>query len=354
MYIREGNYELINNLPAYGSLIIAKASGGIGGEIFIREEEKEFFNITGNIIHEQGKTITSSKQLYELHSLNEYTFDFENLFKYLLDIKSEFQDHTFNEYKPFERPSDVKKRVNSDGWETRKQLVMDSKDDLSFIFYLKKSTDNRCFFGSADAFGIYTQIIAYTVIPNYTTLTIQRIDKEDGGAKFIFRLFFNENSADLSEHKKRAKVETILKKDKSIEELIHDAVKKELSKSSSTPTSSASNPHGVFQPRKRISNDYERDETISAAVKKRADGKCDLCGIDAPFLDEYDQPFLEEHHVDWLMNGGADSIENAVALCPNCHRKIHIRNDETDVEKLLLRLKEYAEKYATIIEAAKK
>ncbi|MDU6483465.1 MAG: HNH endonuclease [Paeniclostridium sordellii] len=36
----------------------------------------------------------------------------------------------------------------------------------------------------------------------------------------------------------------------------------------------------------------------------------------------------------WLSKGGDDTIENTAALCPNCHRKMHIINDEEDVEYL--------------------
>lgn len=32
---------------------------------------------------------------------------------------------------------------------------------------------------------------------------------------------------------------------------------------------------------------------------------------------------METHHVVWLSQG-ADSVDNTVALCPNCHRKMHI------------------------------
>ena len=351
MYISEGNYHLFSNLPAYGSRIIEKESGGIGGEIFFNEDDKDLFNITGNIIHEQGKNSNSSKQLYELHSLNEYFFDFENLFSYLLDIKNEFINHTLNSYKTFIRDADKDKRIDINGWESRKQTIIELKDNLSFKMYLKKSTDNRCFIGSLDSSDIYSKIITYTVIPKYTNLTIQRIDKEDGGAKFIFRLFFNNNMEDLVETKNMTKQETVLRKEKTIEELITAAIIHEQKKTTSHHT--ASNPYGNQRPRKKVSNDYERDTTISAAVKQRAEGKCDLCGNNAPFVDDSGQPFLEEHHVEWLMNGGADSLDNAVALCPNCHRKMHICNDATDVEILFKRIKYYSEKYAAIINAAK-
>ncbi|MCM7737031.1 HNH endonuclease [Enterobacter hormaechei] len=51
--------------------------------------------------------------------------------------------------------------------------------------------------------------------------------------------------------------------------------------------------------------------------------KCQSCKSDAPFLKVDGTPFLEVHHIEWLSNGGEDSVENAIALCPNCHRQAH-------------------------------
>ena len=79
---------------------------------------------------------------------------------------------------------------------------------------------------------------------------------------------------------------------------------------------------------------YHRDPTIAAYVKKRADGYCQLCGQKAPFNDKNGEPYLESHHIDWLSKGGLDSSDNCVALCPNCHRKIHILNDSDDIKTL--------------------
>ena len=36
---------------------------------------------------------------------------------------------------------------------------------------------------------------------------------------------------------------------------------------------------------------------------------------------------METHHIEWLSKGGSDTIDNTVALCPNCHKKMHILND---------------------------
>lgn len=68
---------------------------------------------------------------------------------------------------------------------------------------------------------------------------------------------------------------------------------------------------------------YKRSPYVVAEVLKRANGKCQSCKRDAPFLKEDGSPFLEVHHIEWLSNGGEDSVENAIALCPNCHRQAH-------------------------------
>ena len=60
-----------------------------------------------------------------------------------------------------------------------------------------------------------------------------------------------------------------------------------------------------------------------------------LCNLEAPFADANGEPYLEIHHIIWLSDGGADTIENTVALCPNGHRKMHIPQSADDVEKLL-------------------
>ena len=45
------------------------------------------------------------------------------------------------------------------------------------------------------------------------------------------------------------------------------------------------------------------------------------------------------HHIDFLSNGGDDTIENVSALCPNCHRKMHALEIKEDIEKLKAKAK---------------
>ncbi|MEI3508351.1 MAG: HNH endonuclease [Bacilli bacterium] len=63
-------------------------------------------------------------------------------------------------------------------------------------------------------------------------------------------------------------------------------------------------------------------------------GICDLCHNPAPFKKKNGEAYLEEHHVITLADGGPDAIYNTVALCPNCHKKVHVLNHKDDVSNL--------------------
>jgi 5-methylcytosine-specific restriction protein A len=87
-------------------------------------------------------------------------------------------------------------------------------------------------------------------------------------------------------------------------------------------------------PKTKQITDYIRNEYISEFAKRKAKGFCQLCEKFAPFNDTEGNPYLESHHVIWLSRGGEDSVENVIALCPNCHAKIHELDIESDVERL--------------------
>lgn len=90
-----------------------------------------------------------------------------------------------------------------------------------------------------------------------------------------------------------------------------------------------------------ISVAYDRDADVSEYAKRRAVGYCDLCEQNAPFVNDNNIPYLEVHHIKWLSDGGADTLDNVSALCPNCHRKMHIRNDLDDKKKLQQKVRAY-------------
>jgi hypothetical protein len=69
---------------------------------------------------------------------------------------------------------------------------------------------------------------------------------------------------------------------------------------------------------------YERSPHVKAECLFLAKGICAHCKKPGPFEDEATKlPFLEVHHKTPLSKGGEDSVENTVALCPNCHSKEH-------------------------------
>ena len=98
-------------------------------------------------------------------------------------------------------------------------------------------------------------------------------------------------------------------------------------------------PFGVAVPDKVTvtSEERRRDPAVKAWVLENAKGVCELCRIPAPFRDSFGVPFLEVHHVVQLANDGPDQITNAVALCPNCHRRCHVAEDRNDATERMYR-----------------
>jgi hypothetical protein len=69
---------------------------------------------------------------------------------------------------------------------------------------------------------------------------------------------------------------------------------------------------------------YKRNPDVVVEVLNRANGICEKCKKKAPFFRKKDNsPYLEVHHIITLANGGDDTVENAISVCPNCHRELH-------------------------------
>lgn len=90
--------------------------------------------------------------------------------------------------------------------------------------------------------------------------------------------------------------------------------------------------------RKVTSNVFVRNPFVSEYVKMIANGICGLCDQPAPFIDKSGKPFLHSHHVEYLATGGKDVVENCIAVCPNCHARIHTLEDQKDKQKLLAKI----------------
>lgn len=108
------------------------------------------------------------------------------------------------------------------------------------------------------------------------------------------------------------------------EELFRD----EINRSSNTPPEERRKrlKKAIVKPKKILVSTfiYERNPDVVAEVLYRAKGKCEKCLSPAPFNRKSDgSPYLEVHHRIPLAEGGDDTVENAIALCPNCHREAH-------------------------------
>lgn len=79
---------------------------------------------------------------------------------------------------------------------------------------------------------------------------------------------------------------------------------------------------------------YQRSSLVIEKVLRRAKGFCELCKEAAPFKKKNGEPYLEVHHIQQLAKSGPDTVKNVVALCPNCHRKMHSLALSSDEEKL--------------------
>jgi hypothetical protein len=93
-----------------------------------------------------------------------------------------------------------------------------------------------------------------------------------------------------------------------------------------SPAASAPRPPaGVLEPRTAEATVTQvlRNADVKAWVISQAEGRCECCGFEAPFSFPDGRPYLEVHHIVRLADRGPDTIDNAVALCPNCHRELH-------------------------------
>ena len=84
-------------------------------------------------------------------------------------------------------------------------------------------------------------------------------------------------------------------------------------------------PSGSKTPHKSVtkSTSYSRDPHVVAWILKESEGQCECCDKPAPFNKSNRDFYLEVHHLKQLADNGTDTVSNALAVCPNCHRELH-------------------------------
>jgi hypothetical protein len=89
--------------------------------------------------------------------------------------------------------------------------------------------------------------------------------------------------------------------------------------------------------RQSLRLDRARSDAIRRYVLLRANGKCEACGVSAPFQRPDGSPYLEPHHVTRLADEGPDHPAKVIAVCPNCHRRAHLSIDAQTFNRGLIR-----------------
>lgn len=92
-------------------------------------------------------------------------------------------------------------------------------------------------------------------------------------------------------------------------------------------------PNGIKEPQAKYTSisSFTRDPKVKAWVLREANGTCECCDKPSPFVSADSEPYFEIHHLKRLADGGSDTISNAIAVCPNCHRQLHYGIDKLEL-----------------------
>lgn len=194
------------------------------------------------------------------------------------------------------------------------------EENKSLKYYLKSISGK---FG--EHFKANAAIIKSPSIPIYAFV------RQNKGDHYTFQGVFN--YASIGSAQDGSKWFVLNKQDDVIRELYKksyvDAVYKRNLKKSESSTSESRRKRLNKAPKKPrqvsvTSVSYTRNTDVVVEVLKRANGICEQCKQPAPFISKAKgKPYLEVHHKIQLANDGDDTIDNALALCPNCHRESH-------------------------------
>lgn len=115
-----------------------------------------------------------------------------------------------------------------------------------------------------------------------------------------------------------------------LESAFNVSLKKALADSPSTRQSRLRDAAKMPVKVRAVTEIYLRNADVVAEVLIRAFGVCERCLKPAPFMRKKDgTAYLEIHHKKQLASGGEDTVENAMALCANCHRELHYGAERT-------------------------
>ena len=85
-----------------------------------------------------------------------------------------------------------------------------------------------------------------------------------------------------------------------------------------------------------VERGYERNHKLVGLAKRRADYRCEVKGCTVELFVKPDgHRYVEVHHLIMMAEGGPDTLENMVCLCPNHHRELHYGENGKSLKKQL-------------------
>lgn len=209
-------------------------------------------------------------------------------------------------------------KATLDGGKYPNKWIVPGEELKYYLYSLKEKFDPNYKVNQAIINSTKNNIPIFVFIKNGLELTLTGIFKyidiihEDDGSKWfkLKKLPSYETNIPITEQEYNNEIR---RKIRNANELTSAERKKEMEKYNKYPESVTV-----------ISTGYKRNPYVVAEVLDRANGVCEDCGSPAPFIRASDgTPYLEVHHIVPLSEGGEDTINNALGLCPNCHRKAH-------------------------------
>lgn len=236
-----------------------------------------------------------------------------------------------------EIPKELRNIWGNEGWRVDTDYInfkktiktSDYKEELLYIQPKTKAPFNRLGRGNMGYLFFANQEL-YEFIIN-KIVEVQKTENDMQRVKELLDLV-NQQNGSKNEFEEQMNFEEIKAKQLSRKQLVEQAKKVKPNNSQKAETTV-----------------YYRSPYIKELVKQFANGKCQLCKKQAPFFDRNNKPYLEEHHVKCLADEGTDTVDNVVAICPNCHRKVHILEADEDRIRLLESAKENQKQYERLL-----
>lgn len=100
--------------------------------------------------------------------------------------------------------------------------------------------------------------------------------------------------------------------------------------------------HKIFMP---IRNEKSRErlepqiKELRTSLIERSKGMCELCDIAMPFVLPNGSPYIELAYIEHGASDDKYQACNFAALCPNCHKLLHLLKRDIDIDKLLKKIK---------------